>query len=421
MSDVAVRADRVSKTYKVYASAGDRLRELVFRRPRHREFHALADVSFELARGSALGLIGENGAGKSTLLKIVAGTTRATSGSIERLGSVASILELGMGFHPDFTGRENARMNAALLGLNGPAIRRRLPEIRDFAELGEFFDRPVRTYSSGMVLRLAFAVATHADADVLIVDEALAVGDGYFQKKSVDRITEFHRKGGTLLFCSHALYYVALLCDSAIWLKNGVVAAQGAALPVVRGYEAFLQEKESALAHAELAAPGAPAAGTATDGRKPARLTDVVLHDGSGYPRSEFAAGETFAVEIEFESDDPSLAFHVRIGVDREDGVQAFAVDTRHEPWAPLTGRRRYRLRLVVPELPVAQGDFRVFAYLGDEKALHVHDVRILKPGFSVASPEYVVGIVAPRHLWMVPDAAEPVPVRAAGGVVASS
>ncbi len=421
MTDPAVRADRVSKTYRVYESAGDRLRELVFRRPRHREFHALSDVSFELGRGQALGLIGENGAGKSTLLKIVAGTTRATSGSVARTGTVASILELGMGFHPDFTGRENARMNAALLGLNGPEIRRRLPEIRDFAELGDFFDRPVRTYSSGMVLRLAFAVATHADADVLIVDEALAVGDGYFQKKSVDRITEFHRRGGTLLFCSHALYYVALLCDGAIWLKNGAVASQGAALPVVRRYEAFLQEKERVLAHDELAAPAAAPAAPGTDGRKPARLTEVFLHDGSGYPRTEFAAGETLAVEIEFETEDPSLAFHVRIGVDREDGVQAFAMDTRREPWAPLTGRRKHRLRLVVPELPVAQGEFRVYAYLGDESALHVHDVRILKPGFTVASPEYVVGLVAPRHVWVAPDEEARAPQRAAGGVAASS
>ena len=168
---------------------------------------------------------------------------------------MASILELGMGFHPEFTGRENARMNAALLGLGGADIRRRLPEIRDFAELGDFFDRPVRTYSSGMVLRLAFAVATHVDADVLIVDEALAVGDGYFQKKSIDRITEFHRRGGTLLFCSHALYYVALLCDDALWLKNGAVAGLGPALPVVRSYEAFLQEKERASLVATASSP----------------------------------------------------------------------------------------------------------------------------------------------------------------------
>jgi lipopolysaccharide transport system ATP-binding protein len=405
----AVVADNLSKVYRVYESAGDRLRELVFRRPRHREFHALRGVSFALPRGAALGIIGENGAGKSTLLKIVAGTTQATSGSIERRGAVASILELGMGFHPDFTGSENARMNAALLGLNGPEIRRRLPEIRDFAELGDFFDRPVRTYSSGMVLRLAFAVATHADADVLIVDEALAVGDGYFQKKSIDRITEFHRRGGTLLFCSHALYYVALLCDQAIWLKNGEAAGQGAALNVVREYEVFLQEKERRLQHDE--PPGlAPAA---ADGRKPARLTEVLLHDGSGYARTEFAAGETVAVELGFETEDPTLRFHVRVGVDREDGVQVFAADTRSEPWAPLTGRREHRLRLVFPELPVAQGDFRVYVYLGDEKALHVHDVRILHPGFSVVASEYVVGLLAPRHLWTFPegDAASPAPL----------
>ena len=398
----AVRADRLSKSYRIYDSAGERLRELLFRRPRHREFHALSDVSFTLPRGRALGLIGENGAGKSTLLKIVAGTTRATSGSVERSGTVASILELGMGFHPEFTGRENARMNAALLGLSGAEIRRRLPEVRDFAELGDFFDRPVRTYSSGMSLRLAFAVATHADAEVLIVDEALAVGDGYFQKKSIDRITEFHRRGGTLLFCSHALYYVALLCDEAIWLRNGRVAASGAALPVVRQYEAFLQEKERALAGDAAGVIEAPAASasSAADGRRPARIAEVVVHDGSGYPRAEFATGESLAVDVEFETLDPSLAFHVRVGIDREDGVQAFAMDTRHEPWAPLTGRDRYRLRLLVPDLPVAQGEFRVYVYLGDEKALHVHDLRILKPGFSVASPDYVVGLLRPRHVW---------------------
>ena len=407
--DAAVRAEGLSKTYRIYDTAGERLRELIFRRRRHREFHALSDVSFTLPRGKALGLIGENGAGKSTLLKIVAGTTRASSGRVDRAGTVASILELGMGFHPEFTGRENARMNAALLGLSGPEVRRRLPEIQEFAELGDFFDRPVRTYSSGMALRLAFAVATHADAEILIVDEALAVGDGYFQKKSIDRITEFQRRGGTLLFCSHALYYVALLCEEALWLRNGKVAASGAALSVVRQYEVFLQEKERALAHDAPPEMVRVAAGAA-EGRRPARLTEVLVHDGSGYPRAEFAAGETLAVDVEFETTDPSLAFHVRVGVDREDGMQVFAMDTRRETWAPLTAQPRHRVRLVVPELPIAQGDFRVYVYLGDEKALHVHDVRILKPGFTVASSDYVVGLVRPRHVWgqEAPRAKEP-------------
>jgi lipopolysaccharide transport system ATP-binding protein len=415
MTEIAVQADKVCKTYKLYDSGSDRLKELFLRRPRYRGFEALKDVSFELPRGKALGLIGENGAGKSTLLKIVAGTTMATSGTIEKNGTIASILELGMGFHPEFTGRENARMNAALLGLTGPEIRRRLPEIRDFAELGDFFDRPVRTYSSGMGLRLAFAVATHADADILIVDEALAVGDGYFQKKSIDRITDFQKRGGTLLFCSHALYYVALLCDQAIWLKQGSAAAEGATLSVVRAYEDFLQAKERRRHDAEYHPEPA-----ATNGRRPARITEVVVHDGSGYPRTRFGAGETVAVDMSFETQDPGLAFHARIGADREDGVQAFAVDTRGEPWAPLTGRSRYRLRLVFPELPIAQGEFRLYVFLGDEKAMHLHDMRILKPGFTVVAPDYAVGMLAPRHVWSVAED-EPAAEMPAGRTAAGS
>jgi len=413
---LAVRADSISKVYRLYESPLDRLRELVFRIPRHRPFHALTNVTFELPSGRALGLIGENGAGKSTLLKIVAGTTQATSGSIERNGTVASILELGMGFHPEFTGRENARMNAVLLGLSAAQIRQRLPEIRNFAELGDFFDRPVRTYSSGMALRLAFAVATHADAEVLIVDEALAVGDGYFQKKSIDRITDFQKRGGTLLFCSHALYYVALLCDRAIWLKQGEVAAAGPAASVVREYETFLHQKERERAGEK--AEVVPA----TESRRPARFTEVVVHDGSGFARAEFGASETVAVDLAFETDDPGLAFHLRVGADREDGVQAFAVDTREEPFAPLTGRRSYRLRVVFPELPIAQGEFRLYAFLGDETALHLHDLKVLHPGFKVVAPEYTVGLVKPRHFWTVTNGSseEPRPVTA-GSSAASS
>ncbi len=399
-ADIAVRAEKVCKTYRLYDSPADRLKEILLRRRRYRDFHALSNVSFELPAGKALGLTGENGAGKSTLLKIVAGTTQATSGVVERRGVVASILELGMGFHPEFTGRENARMNAALLGLTGPEIRRRLPEIRDFAELGDFFDRPVRTYSSGMVLRLAFAVATHADADVLIVDEALAVGDGYFQKKSIDRITDFQKRGGTLLFCSHALYYIALLCDQAIWLKQGSVAAAGPAVSVVRQYEAFLQEKERRASE-----PAAAPVPVGTNGRHPARLTEVLVHDGSGYPRAEFASGEKIAVDLAFETEDPNLAFHVRVGVDREDGVQAFAMDTRGEPWAPVTGYRRYRMGLTLPDLALAQGTFWVYTFLSDEKALHLHDMRVLRPGFSVVPPDYTVGLLRPRHSWTLLEA----------------
>jgi hypothetical protein len=189
---------------------------------------------------------------------------------------------------------------------------------------------------------------------------------------------------------------VALLCERPLWLKNGETAGSGNALSVVRAYEAFLQEKERRLAPLE-----AP-----SNGRQPARFTEVVVHDGSGYPRAEFGSGETIAVDLAFETDDPSLAFQLRVGADREDGVQAFAVDTRHEPWAPLSGRRSYRVRLLLPEAPIAQGEFRLYAFLGDEKALHLFDMRIQQPGFSVVAPDYVVGLIRPKHSWTLEEEA---------------
>jgi lipopolysaccharide transport system ATP-binding protein len=394
-------AENLGKTYRLYKRPADRLVELVTGSPRHVDFRALENVSFELPRGASLGLIGENGAGKSTLLKLVAGTTAPSEGRVATRGAVASILELGMGFHPEFSGLDNARINAALLGLSAGEIRRRLPAIRDFSELGDFFDRPVKTYSSGMLLRLAFSVATHVDAEVLIIDEALAVGDGYFQKKSVDRIIAFQQAGGTLLFCSHALYYVATLCDRALWLDHGRIREQGKVLPVVRQYEACLQAKEERRREAE-PAPAPRAAGMS------ARITDVVVHDGSGFPAAEFRSQSTVAFDVAFESADPAAGLTVRIGIDREDGVQVFAADTR-EAAPALTGSRRYRVRLTLPDFPISHGDFTVFVYLADEHGLHLHDARILSPGFSVVSASYAVGLVAPARVWSFPrDPAEP-------------
>ncbi len=396
MMDFAVSARNLGKVYRLYDRPMDRLVEAVTRRSRHREFRALEGVSFDLPRGRGLGLIGENGAGKSTLLKIVAGTTAPSEGSVESRGAIASILELGMGFHPEFTGLENARINAALLGLTAAEIRRAMPEIRDFSELGDFFDRPVKTYSSGMAMRLAFSVATHVNAEVVIIDEALAVGDGYFQKKSIDRILEYKKSGGTLLFCSHALYYVATMCEEAIWLDHGRPRRVGPSLPVIRDYEACLLQKEKPAA-AEEAPP--------VSARAPARITEVVIHDGSGFPSSEFATGDTVAIDVAFETADPSLEFMVRIGIDREDGVQVFGIDTAGWDRAPLTGRRSYRVRLTLPAFPVTYGNFRVTAFLADEHALYPHDMKVLSPAFTIHSPSYVVGLVRADWAWALIEA----------------
>jgi lipopolysaccharide transport system ATP-binding protein len=394
--EIAVRARNLGKTYKIYERPADRLIEAVTRRRRHRDFPALAGVSFDLRRGGSLGLIGENGAGKSTLLKIVAGTTTPSEGTLETPGTIASILELGMGFHPEFSGYENARINGALLGLSAAEMRRRIPAIRDFSELGEFFDRPVKTYSSGMTLRLAFSVATHVDADVLIIDEALAVGDGYFQKKSIDRIVDFKKRGGTLLFCSHAMYYIAMICEDAIWIDHGRARESGSAIPVIAKYESYLEQKERHSAEAPTPPPAS--------GRIPARITEVVVHDGSGFPRGEFAAGETIAVDVAFRTTDPLLSFMVRVGIDREDGVQIFGCDTADWEKAPLTGSDRYRVRLTIANLPISHGNFTISAFVADEKALYPHDFRRVDPGFSVRSSEYVVGLLHTPSAWSLED-----------------
>jgi ABC-type polysaccharide/polyol phosphate transport system ATPase subunit len=394
---VAITARDLGKTYKIYPRPADRLVEAITRSRRHSDFRALSGISFDLERGKSLGLVGENGAGKSTLLKIVAGTTTPTEGTLETRGNVASILDLGMGFHPEFSGYENARINAALFGLSHAEIRRRMPRILEFSELGEFFTRPVKTYSSGMVLRLAFSVATHVDADVLIIDEALAVGDGYFQKKSIDRIIEFKKRGGTLLFCSHAMYYITMICDEAIWIDHGRARETGAAVPVVARYEAYLEQRER-----RAAAGGGPAPAS---GRMPARITEVVVHDGSGFPRAEFAAGETVAIDVAFTTVDPSLAFTVRVGIDREDGVQIFGVDTLGWERAPLSGSERYRVRLTISSFPVSHGNFTVSAFVGDDRALYAHDSRRVEPGFTVRSPAYVVGILHTPSAWSLEEA----------------
>jgi ABC-type polysaccharide/polyol phosphate transport system ATPase subunit len=249
--NLAVRSQELTKQYDIYPRPADRLLEMITRRARHTVFPALQDVTFEVEKGEAIGIIGQNGAGKSTLLKLLCGVTRPTSGKIESFGTIASILELGTGFHPEFSGRDNASLNAAILGLSPAEVKRKLPAILEFSELGTFLDRPVKTYSSGMYMRLAFSVAVNVDPDILVIDEALAVGDGHFQKKCVDRIREFQEQGRTIVFCSHALYHVTAICRRTLWLDHGSVMRYGPTLDVVNDYESFLLQRDRALPSTE--------------------------------------------------------------------------------------------------------------------------------------------------------------------------
>jgi ABC-type polysaccharide/polyol phosphate transport system ATPase subunit len=233
----ALQLENIEKTYRLYSRPIDRLLEVITRKPRHTAVKVLEGISLSLFPGDIVGIIGDNGAGKSTLLKIIAGTLTPTSGRLIQNGRIAALLELGAGFHPEMTGRQNIYFNAALMGLEQGVIQAHEADIISFAELGDFIDQPVKTYSSGMYMRLAFSIATMVDPDILIIDEALSVGDQYFQDKCLARMREFREQGKTILFCSHAMYVVNELCDRCVWLDHGRIRAAGSVREVIAAYQ----------------------------------------------------------------------------------------------------------------------------------------------------------------------------------------
>jgi len=238
-SDAVISARGLGKAYRIYRRPEDRLKELVLRRRYHEDFWAVRDVDLSVRSGETVGLIGRNGSGKSTLLQLICGTVRPSRGELEVRGRIGALLELGAGFNPEFTGRENVWVNAAVLGLSDREIAARFGAIAEFAGIGDYMDQPVKHYSSGMYARLAFSVCAHVDADILVVDEALSVGDGAFRQKCMRFLTEFRRRG-TVLFVSHDSGAVMSICDRVLWLDHGVVRAEGAAREVCRRYQMAL-------------------------------------------------------------------------------------------------------------------------------------------------------------------------------------
>jgi len=271
----AVEFQSVSKSYAIYDSPGDRLKELLSlnRLRRHRDFWALHDVSCEIRRGETFCIVGENGSGKSTMLQLVAGILQPTSGSIAVNGRVAALLELGAGFNPEFTGRDNVFLNGSILGLTTRQIEERYSDIASFAEIGDFIDQPVKTYSSGMVVRLAFAVAINVDPEILLVDEALAVGDIYFRQRCMRKVHELRQRGVTILFVSHAVSDVKAIGDRALWLDHGRMVELGSPDRVISRYLAAMTEKDTAYRGGR-----SQAVARKGEGACPTRPAEVVEH-----------------------------------------------------------------------------------------------------------------------------------------------
>ncbi len=394
----AVRARSVGKCFRRYARPTDRVAEWFGASPRHSLFWAVRDVSFEIERGGALGLVGDNGAGKSTLLAMAAGAAVPTEGSIEVRGRAGSILELGAGFHGEFSGRENIFLAGAAQGLSREEIAARADAIVDFSELGDFIDQPVRTYSSGMFLRLAFSIATAAEPDVLVIDEALAVGDQRFQAKCTERIQRFLADGGTLLFCSHNLYQVKKLCRQAIWVDAGQVAAQGDAAEVCDVYA------DRSRARLLRGSAGLSADAPAGAGAAPLVSIDKVRAvDGSGRPLTRIEAGEPVTVQVWLERDpggnaDPGVA----IGVVRSDGLVCYCGSTELDGARALPlGGDRYFVALHFPRLDLLGGSYHFnVATIDSRRPLTMLDVKEGEAPFSIVNSKADWGVCRLAHEW---------------------
>jgi lipopolysaccharide transport system ATP-binding protein len=390
VSSLLLTVQGLSKCYRLYAHPVDRFKELLLGRRYHEEFWAVREVSLTVEKGVSLGILGENGAGKSTLLKLITGALTPTTGTVAVHGRVASIIELGMGFHPDFSGVENLFIGGALLGFTRGQMEEKIPQIQEFSELGEFLYRPLKHYSTGMGMRLSFSLAVSVDPDLLIVDEALAVGDGYFQKKCVDRIRAFQERGGSLLLCSHSLYTVNLLCQEAVWLRTGQVEAAGPTSQVLAAYEAYLNARESKL-------PEQPWREHHPGGE----LRSVQLRGGREWTEpGRVQRGNEVCVTVEWEGDRPERPFHLGVAVDRVDNLTCFASSTIKDGVLPFTGQRSYRATLRFPAMPLTNGSFRVMIFLLDEHGVHVYDHRAADPMLTITNEEKEWGICYIDHTW---------------------
>ncbi len=324
-----ITVSQLGKAYKHYPTRWSRLAEWLIpgSRPRHTMKWVLQDISFTVKAGEAVGIVGINGAGKSTLLKMITGTTQPTAGTVSVTGRVAAMLELGMGFHPDFTGRQNAIMAGQLLGYSVEEINRLMPEIETFAEIGDYIDEPVRVYSSGMQMRLAFSVATAHRPDILIVDEALSVGDAYFQHKSFARIREYSKLGTTLLIVSHDKGAVQGICDRAVLLNAGRLAMEGEPEAVMDYYNAMLAERENETVRQEAAAGGKV---KTISGTGEATIVDAVLQNAQGEPVEVVNVGQPVTIKVVAHINAPIPELVLGYMIKDRLGQPVFGTNTHH-------------------------------------------------------------------------------------------
>ncbi len=409
----AVYAYDLGKCYQLYAQPKDRLKQFLWRGRRryYRELWALQGINLEIMPGEVIGIIGRNGSGKSTLLQLICGTLTPTRGKVEVNGHLAALLELGAGFNPDFTGRENIWLNAAILGLTQEEIADRIEHIIDFSEIRDFIDQPVKTYSSGMYVRLAFSVAVSIDPDILIIDEALSVGDGSFARKSFNRIMQLKESGKTILFCSHSLFQIESMCSRALWINQGKLMAEGDVKHVVSAYQTFLDRSvlattEQSTAPCEEVVPtNTPPASGYVSGH--ARLDKVDVDIEGKSPRDAIVEScqSTVRVKVSFVSDPAIPCPTVAVTLHAMDGRMLTSAAT----WEDHVTLERTlngtgQISAVFERMPLLKGEYLISVYLLCEQGIHLYDSASGVATLCVQQEGRLQGYFTVPHIWRVDD-----------------
>jgi lipopolysaccharide transport system ATP-binding protein len=408
MTDYAIALTNVCKSYRLWGRGSQfaTLKSALLKRDLtltpETSVEAVRDVSFAVDRGEAFGIIGRNGSGKSTLLKLISGILKPTSGSVKVNGRVAALIELGAGFHPEITGRENIYINGIMLGLSRKEIDARFDQIVAFSGIPEFIDQPVKTYSSGMYVRLGFAVAVHVDPDVLLIDEVLSVGDEEFSAKCVAKIQEMKYRGVTLIFVTHQLDQVRNLCDRALWLDHGEPETIGDPVRVVDAYLQAVSSTQTAAPRVAAAEPEAPRDDPNEEerwGSGELVLSRVALVDNRGNELVALGPGTPVAIEMDVVVRVPQDEFVIGIGIYHADGACVYGTNTDLEGLMPERIETNGRVRFIMPALDLVAGTYRIDAAIHTRNG-RAFDYRRGAIRFVVGSRVHDVGVYRPKHQW---------------------